>query len=100
MWGVPGGPPYRHVVKLIARSLFFGCLMSQVKGWDGFWLDDFSVSGTFFFGSHLFAHKSLLEPIVEGVERIKTSLVHGGIGWFNYGVNWAYRMPIHARFTF
>ena len=50
IFGPPGDPTYRHSKKLIARSLFFGCLMSQVKGWDGFWLDDFSVSGTFFWG--------------------------------------------------
>ena len=73
------------IVELIARFLFFGCLMSQVNIWDGFWLDDFSVSGTFFWGRpllgggapvlfclrRLFAHKSLLEPIVDGFELIK-----------------------------
>ena len=32
----------------------------------------------YFFGAgHLFAHKSLLEPIVEGFELIKTWPVHG-----------------------
>ena len=98
--------------ELIARFLFFGCLMSQVKGWDGFWLDDFSVSGTIWGGAHLyflappffclrrlFAYKSLLEPIVEGFEAIKTWGEAGGFTPTNSGVEWTDRMPIHARFT-
>ena len=54
--------------KPIARSLFFACLMSQVKGWDGFWLDDFRCPEHFLGGNHLFAPKSLLEPIVAWFE--------------------------------
>ena len=67
--------------ELIPRSLFFGCLMSQVNIWDGFWLDDFSVSGTFLLGAfflrpffclrRLFAYKLILEPIVAWFERKK-----------------------------
>ena len=53
-----------------------------------------------FLGDHLFAHKSLLKLIVEGFERIKNWPVHGGIDWFNYGVEWPCRMPVHARSTF
>ena len=42
--GPPGTPTYGCSKKLIGRSLFFGCLVSQVKRWDGFWLDDFPTS--------------------------------------------------------
>ena len=99
IWGVPGDPPYRHLKKLIGGSLFFGCLMTRPKRWDGFWLDDFLGSGTFFWGSHLFAHKSPLEAIFAWFEGIKTWLEPPEFTPTNSGVERPYRMPVHARFT-
>ena len=52
-WGPPGTPTYGCSKKLIGRSLFFGCLVSQVKRWDGFWLHDFPTSGTSLFPTTL-----------------------------------------------
>ena len=45
-------------------------------------------------------HNSLLEPIVGGFEHLETWGIDRGIPWFNYGVEWTDRMPIHAHFTY
>ena len=47
-----------------------------------------------------FLHKSLLKHIIDGFEHLETWGIDRGIPWFNYGVEWADRMPIHGHFTF
>ena len=57
----------------------------------------------FLFGNFLkrfFVHKSSLNHIIDGFELIETWGIDRGMPWFNYGVEWTDRMPVHGRFTF
>ena len=58
------------------------------------------VGHSFFDLNLVFAHKSLLNRIIDGFERIKAWGIDRGICWFNSGVNWVCRMLIHGGFTF